>query len=45
MTQFGRYSRTLGPGVGLTLPSPIERVKKIDVENIRTIDLGSSSLR
>ena len=40
--QFGRYSRTLGPGVGLTLPSPIERVKKIDVENIRNTDLGSS---
>ena len=43
VTQFGRYSRTLGPGIGLTLPSPIERVKKIDVENIRSIDLGSSS--
>ena len=43
VTQFGRYSRTLGPGIGLTLPSPIERVKKIDVENIRTIDLGSST--
>ena len=26
----------LGPGVGLTLPAPIDRVKKIDVENIRT---------
>jgi membrane protease subunit HflK len=43
VTQFGRYSRTLGPGVSFTFPSPIERVKKIDVENIRTIDLGSSS--
>jgi membrane protease subunit HflK len=43
VTQFGRYSRTLGPGVSFTLPAPIERVKKIDVENIRTIDLGSSS--
>jgi len=42
VTQFGRYSRTLGPGVGFTLPAPLERVKKIDVENIRTIDLGSS---
>jgi modulator of FtsH protease HflK len=41
VTQFGRYSRTLGPGVSFTLPSPIERVKKIDVANIRTIDLGS----
>lgn len=42
VTRFGRYSSTLGPGVGITLPSPIERVKKIDVENIRTEDLGSA---
>jgi membrane protease subunit HflK len=41
VTRFGRYSSTLGPGVSLTLPSPIDRVTKIDVENIRSIDLGS----
>jgi membrane protease subunit HflK len=41
VTRFGRYSSTLGPGVSLTLPAPIDRVKKIDVENIRTIDMGS----
>src|SRR5690348_16214758 len=28
VTRFGRYSSTLGPGVSLTLPSPIDRVKK-----------------
>jgi membrane protease subunit HflK len=43
VTRFGRYSYTLTPGIGLTLPSPVDRVKKIDVENIRTIDLGSDS--
>ena len=43
VTQFGRYSRTLGPGVSLTLPAPIERVKKVDVESIRSVDLGSQS--
>jgi membrane protease subunit HflK len=43
VTQLGRYSRTLGPGVGFTLPSPIERVKKLDVEKIQSIDLGSST--
>ena len=43
VTQFGRYSRTLGPGVGFTLPSPIERVRKLDVEKIQSIDLGSST--
>ncbi len=41
VSRFGRYSATLGPGIGLTLPSPIDRVQKIDVENIRNIDLGS----
>ena len=43
VTQLGRYSRTLGPGVSFTLPAPIERVTKIDVENIRTVDMGSAS--
>ena len=43
VTRFGRYSYTLGPGVGFTLPSPIERVKKIDVEKVRSFDLGSSN--
>jgi len=41
ITRFGRYAGTLEPGVGLTLPSPIDRVQKIDVNNIRTVDLGS----
>ena len=41
VTQFGRYSRTLGPGVSFTLPSPIEQVTKLDVENIRSIDMGA----
>jgi modulator of FtsH protease HflK len=41
--RFGRYSSTLGPGVSMTLPSPMDRVTKIDVENIRSIDLGSES--
>jgi modulator of FtsH protease HflK len=43
VTRFGRYSYTLGPGVGFTLPSPVDRVKKIDVENIRSVDLGSEN--
>ncbi len=41
VTRFGRYSHTLGPGIGLTLPSPIDQVQKVDVGNIRNIDLGS----
>jgi membrane protease subunit HflK len=43
VTRFGRYSSTLGPGVGITLPAPIDRVRKVDVESIRSIDLGSQS--
>jgi len=42
VTRFGRYSHTLGPGISLTLPSPVDRVRKIDVENIRAIDLGTT---
>ena len=42
VTRFGRYSHTLGPGIGLTLPAPIDKVRKIDVENIRAIDLGTT---
>ena len=41
VTRFGRYVYTLSPGVGLTLPSPIERIRKIDVENIRSTDMGT----
>jgi membrane protease subunit HflK len=43
VTRFGRYSYTLGPGVGLTLPAPIDTVRKVDVESIRSVDLGSAS--
>ena len=42
VTRLGRYSHTLGPGVGITLPSPIDRVQKVEVENIRNIELGSA---
>jgi membrane protease subunit HflK len=43
VTRFGRYSSTLGPGVSFTLPAPIDRVKKINVEQVRNFDLGSAS--
>ena len=41
VTRFGSYTTTLTPGVGITLPSPIDRVRKIDVENVREINIGS----
>ena len=43
VTQFGRYSRTLGPGISLTLPFPIERVQKVNVEEIQEFTLGSAA--
>jgi modulator of FtsH protease HflK len=39
VTRLGRYSHTLNPGVSFTLPAPIDRVRVIDVQNIRTIDI------
>ncbi|MPT47864.1 MAG: FtsH protease activity modulator HflK [Sphingobium sp.] len=38
---LGKYSRSMGPGIGLTLPAPFETVERVDVEEIRTIDIGS----
>jgi membrane protease subunit HflK len=43
VTRFGRYSQTLSPGIGLTLPSPIDRVQNINVEDIREVNLGSAA--
>ncbi|HEY0043721.1 MAG TPA: FtsH protease activity modulator HflK [Allosphingosinicella sp.] len=43
VTLFGEYSRTLGPGIGFTLPSPVESVQKIDVEEIRTVNVPDGS--
>ncbi|MFL6858756.1 MAG: protease modulator HflK [Allosphingosinicella sp.] len=43
VTLFGRYSRTLSPGVNMTLPSPIERMQKIDVGQIRATDVGGEA--
>ncbi len=35
VTTFGKYSRTIGPGVSLTLPWPIQSVDVADVTSIR----------
>lgn len=40
---LGRYSYTMGPGMNVTLPAPFNTVRVIDVEEIRTIDIGSPS--
>lgn len=43
VTFLGKYSRTLTPGISLTMPAPFETVSTVDVEEIRTIDVGSTS--
>ncbi len=35
VTTFGKYSRTITPGVSLTLPWPIQNVKVVDVTSIK----------
>lgn len=42
ITRFGKYAGTLDPGIGVTFPLPIDRVAKLDVENIHTADIGST---
>lgn len=42
VTLFGKYSRTLGPGIQMTLPLPIERLQHVDVGEIRWTNVGSS---
>ncbi len=43
VTLFGRYSSTLPSGISFTLPAPIARVQKVNVAQIRDIELGSVS--
>lgn len=41
VTRLGSYARTVGPGVKLTWPAPIERMRMEDVRAIRTMAIGS----
>lgn len=43
VSRLGRYSTMLEPGVSFTFPAPIDTVQKVDVQNIRTIDIGSTA--
>jgi membrane protease subunit HflK len=43
VTRLGSYAGTLGPGMRFSFPAPIDRVKKIPVEDIRVKDIGSTS--
>lgn len=39
LTRFGSYVSTMQPGISFSLPAPIDRVQKLDVEEIRTADI------
>lgn len=38
LLRFGRFEQVLQPGLHLRLPSPIDRIRKIDIGGTRTID-------
>lgn len=42
--RFGDYTRTLDPGFSLTLPAPIETVRKVNVAQVRSIESRSRML-
>ncbi|NKI33681.1 FtsH protease activity modulator HflK [Wenzhouxiangella sp. XN79A] len=42
--RFGSYDRTLMPGLNLTLPAPIEAVRTVNVEQVRSIESSSRML-
>ncbi|MBY6203398.1 FtsH protease activity modulator HflK [Halomonas denitrificans] len=42
--RFGDYTRTLMPGFNLTLPAPVETVRKVNVEQVRSIENRSRML-
>ncbi|MEH6756098.1 MAG: FtsH protease activity modulator HflK [Parasphingorhabdus sp.] len=39
VTTLGAYSRTMGTGLHFSAPSPFQQVQKLDVEEIRTVDI------
>src|SRR3546814_3519651 len=43
VTRFGKYTATTGPGMHFKLPAPIDRVRKVPVESVSSIDIGSTS--
>ena len=42
--RFGKYDRTMGPGLHYRLPAPIEKLLKVRVTKINAIEVGYQSL-
>ncbi|MCW8926033.1 MAG: FtsH protease activity modulator HflK [Xanthomonadales bacterium] len=36
--RFGKYVRTLNPGINMTLPRPFEVLKKVNISNVRDVE-------
>lgn len=43
--RFGKYTATLQPGPTVRLPRPIETVEKVNVDQVRTIEIGYRSIQ
>ncbi len=41
--RFGKYIMTTGPGMHMKLPTPIDTVRKVPVESVSSIDIGSTN--
>jgi membrane protease subunit HflK len=39
-TRFGKYSTTTDPGLNWRLPSPIDKVEVVNVQNVQVIEVG-----
>ncbi|MBU0994737.1 MAG: FtsH protease activity modulator HflK [Proteobacteria bacterium] len=40
---FGKYSRTTGPGLHFKLPAGIEKLSKVNMENVRKVEFGAQT--
>lgn len=43
VTRLGSYVRTVGPGIQMTLPAPLERMQTEDVRAIRVLKIGATN--
>ena len=43
ITRLGKYAGTLTPGIGFSFPAPIDHVTTINVDEFRTVDVGSTA--
>ncbi|MFD1612794.1 FtsH protease activity modulator HflK [Sphingomonas tabacisoli] len=41
--RLGRYAGTMSPGVNFSFPAPVDQVVKQNIEEIRTVDIGSTA--